>query len=204
MTDKELAREIAAGLIATGVESDFSGVSRTTSGGDYISIGVSQWEGARADALLDSIAGGGKFIGRTYSGIVASGDLEELKYLLGTEEGINAQVEMLENDCLNMYIPAIKKIPKLDDSRVFIYLGIWCPTSHNSVRAFVTNRSDRNVRSLGTIRNMFRDEYAYAVGCEDYAVGYANRAENTYQYVAGLDLTTPYGVPAYGETENGR
>ena len=37
-----------------------------------------------------------------------------------------------------------------------------------------------------------------------YRAGYANRAEATYQYVAGIDLTTPYGVPAYGFAGNGR
>ena len=39
---------------------------------------------------------------------------------------------------------------------------------------------------------------------EMYRAGYANRAEATYQYVAGIDLTTPYGVPAYGFAGNGR
>ena len=52
---------------------------------------------------------------------------------------------------------------------------------------------------------MFKNFYWIAadVGAM-YRAGYANRAENTYQYVAGIDLTTPYGIPAYGDTPNGR
>ncbi len=99
-----------------------------------------------------------------------------------------------------MYVPALYQVPNLDDSRCFIYAGIWCPTSQNVVRRFLTNRADRyNIRSLATLRNIFRDQYCIAASVGDqYACGYANRAENTFNYVSSLDLTTNYGVPAYG------
>ena len=55
------------------------------------------------------------------------------------------------------------------------------------------------------MKNVFKEEYYIAADVgERYALGYANRAENTYQYVAGIDLTTPYGVPVYGEGPFGR
>ena len=34
----------------------------------------------------------------------------------------------------------------------------------------------------------FRDEYAEAAACEEYAEGYANRAERTLEYVEGLGI----------------
>lgn len=208
MTDEQLAYEIAKGIGATGVEGGYDSVSCSTAG-DYPSMGISQWEGlngGRGDALLSYIDGGDKFIGRTYSDICNSGELDELKALLDSPQGQEAQNQILAADCLAMYVPALKRVPNLDDSRCFIYAGIWCPTSHDVVRRFLTNRVySHNIRSLATMRDMFRDLYYIAADVgERYALGYANRAENTYQYVAGIDLTTPYGVPVYGEGPFGR
>ena len=57
-------------------------------------------------------------------------------------------------------------------------------------------------RELATANNLSRHE---KIGFPNkYREGYANRAENTYYYVAAIDLTTPYGVPVYGEAGNGR
>ena len=50
MTKEELARAIAKGIIETGIEGDYGSVSCSTAG-DYPSIGVSQWEGERANRL---------------------------------------------------------------------------------------------------------------------------------------------------------
>lgn len=204
MTNEQLAYEIAKGLVATGVEGGYDAVSCSTAG-DYPSIGCSQWEGERANVLLGYIDGGAYFANRTYSDIEESGEIQALKQLLDSPQGQEAQNMILQDDVLELYVPALKRVPNLDDSRCFIYAGIWCPTSHDVVRRFLINRSDRNIRSLENVRTMFRDEYyiAASVG-EMYALGYANRAENTYQYVASIDLTTPYGVPVYGDTENGR
>lgn len=205
MTREEIAREIAKALVETGIEGGFDAVSCSTAG-DYPSIGCSQWEGSRADDLLDKIAGGEKFIDRTYSDIEQAGELEELAALLDSPEGQQAQLAQLEADCL-YYVDTLQRIPELDDSRCIIYAGTWCPTSTITVATFIERRAGNgyNIRSLEALRDMFRDEYAGAacipVSC--YA-GYENRAERAYQYVAAIDLTTPYGVPVYGEGPFGR
>lgn len=201
---KILADEIAKGLINTGVEGPFDAVSCSTAG-DYPSIGCSQWEGSRGDQLLSYIDGGSYFIGRTYSAIVNSGELGHLKALLGSEQGIAAQQMLLSNDCLE-YVDTLQQVPTLDDTRCLIYAGIWCPTSHYVVSKFLKNRCNtNNLRSLETLRSLFMTQYCRAAGVGDqYAAGYANRAIITYNYVAGIDLTTPYGIPAYGEAGNGR
>ncbi len=208
MTNEQLAYEIARGIGVTGVEGAYNSVSCSTAG-DYPSMGISQWEGldgGRGDTLLSYIDGGHRFIGRTYSDIRNSGQLQELKELLDSMEGQEAQNQILAADCLEMYVPALKCVPNLDDTRCFIYAGIWCPTSHDVVRRFLMNRAySHNIRSLATMRDMFRDLYYIAADVgERYALGYANRAENTYQYVAGIDLTTKYGIDVYGNGQFGR
>ena len=94
--NKVLAKEIAKGLIETGVEGAYDSVAKSTAF-DYPSIGCSQWEGGRADDLLAKIPNGEKFIGRSYADIKDSGELEDLKALLRSEEGkensINAAKE---------------------------------------------------------------------------------------------------------------
>ena len=205
MTQAEIAHEIAKGLIETGIEGGFDAISCST-GGDYPSIGCSQWEGDRADDLLDKIPGGEKFVDRPYSDIVAAGELEELAQLLDSEAGQKAQFEQLQEDCMD-YVDTLQGIVFLDDSRCIIYAGMWCPTSTGTVARFIRRRQERgyNIRSLETLRDMFRDEYADAacIPASCYA-GYENRAEITYQYVAAIDLSTPYGVPVYGEGPFGR
>lgn len=204
MTIEELAHEIAVGLIETGIEGGFDSVSMSTAG-DYPSIGVSQWEGARANNLLLMIPDGDYYAGRTYTSIIGSGELQELKNLLDSEAGQKAQLELLSKDC-EKYVWELQNIESLDDSRCMIYAGMWCPTSHYVVRRFLQNREARvNLRSLLALRNVFRDEYAEAadVPFSCYA-GYENRAERTYQYVAGIDLTTKYGVLWYGKYAYGR
>ena len=89
MTKEELAREIAKGLVNTGVEGGFEAVSCSTAG-DYPSIGCSQWEGERANELLSSITGGDKFTNRAYSDIEAAGEIEEVAALLDGPEGQQA------------------------------------------------------------------------------------------------------------------
>ena len=204
MTKHEIAYEVARGLIETGVEGGFDAVSCSTAG-DYPSIGCSQWEGARGDYLLSLIPDGDYFAERTYTSIVGTGELQELKDLLGSEAGQAAQLDLLTEDC-KTYVETLQEIETLDDSRCMIYAGMWCPTSHYVVKKFLQNRERRvNLRSMLALRNLFRDEYATAAGVpfSCYA-GYANRAERTYQYVAQLDLTTPYGVLWYGKYEYGR
>ena len=182
-----LAKEIADGIIATGVEGGFVSVSCSTAG-NYPSMGVSQWEGARGDNLLSWIDAGRKFMGRSYSDIVNAGELYELKHVLASPQGQHAQREILAYDCL-VYADAL--MPLIADSKCVIYAGIWCPTSTNVVKIFVQNRRDwgYNVNNLGALRDMFREQYwkAADVG-ELYRQGYANRAERTYSYLADHDI----------------
>lgn len=202
--NQSLAREIAKGIIATGIEGDFDSVAKSTAYA-YPSISVSQWEGNRADELLRSIPGGEEFVGRTYVDIKASGELPMLKELLRSDAGKQAALDQLSRDCLQ-YVEVLQRVPTLDDTRCIIYAGMWCPTSTYVVKRFLKNRFERvNLRSLEALNNLFKNYYWIAADVgEMYRVGYANRAEATYQYVAGIDLTTTYGVPAYGHAGNGR
>ena len=202
--NKNLAREIAKGIIATGIEGGYDSVAKSTAY-DYPSIGVSQWEGNRADELQRAIPGGEEFIGRTYIDIKASGELPMLKELLRSDAGKQAQLDQLSRDCLQ-YVEVLQHVPTLDDTRCLIYAGMWCPTSTWVVKRFLANRYMRvNLRSLKALNELFKNYYWIAADVGDiYRAGYANRAQTTYEYVAGIDLTTPYGIPAYGEAGNGR
>ncbi len=202
--NKILAREIAKGIIATGIEGGYDSVAKSTAY-DYPSIGVSQWEGNRANELLKAIPGGEEFVGRSYIDIKASGELPMLKELLRSEAGRQAQLEQLSRDCLQ-YVDVLQQVPTLDDTRCIIYAGMWCPTSTYVVKRFLEKRyMSVDLRSLEALYKLFRNYYWIAADVgEMYGPGYANRAEATYQYVAGIDLTTPYGVPAYGFAGNGR
>lgn len=199
-----IAKEIAKGLINTGIEGAYDSVAKSTAY-DYPSIGVSQWEGTRADNLLCMIPGGDFYAWRTYENIKASGELPMLKRLLASEEGKQAQLELLTNDCLQ-YVEVLQQVPTLDDTRCIIYAGMWCPTSTWVVKHFLENRYTHvNLRSLKSLYELFKNYYWIAADVgEMYQPGYANRARITYEYVAGIDLTTPYGVPAYGYAGNGR
>lgn len=160
---KILAAEIAKGLISTGVEGPFDAVSCSTAG-DYPSMGCSQWEGERGNLLLGYIDGGSYFQNRSYSDIAVSGELKKLKALLGSEQGQSTQRMILSDDCL-MYVDTLRQVPTLDDTRCFIYAGMWCPTSHNVVAEFLKNKYKKyNLRSLSVLRDLFAEEYYIAAG----------------------------------------
>lgn len=182
-----LAKEIAEGIIATGVEGKYNSVSCSTAG-NYPSMGVSQWEGKRGDNLLSWIDAGRKFMGRSYASIVEAGELQELQNVLSSPQGQHAQLEILMSDCL-VYTETL--MPLIADSKCVIYAGIWCPTSTMVVEIFVKNRIKwgYDVNNLEVLRNVFRDQYwkAADVG-EGYRQGYANRAENTYQYLLNHNI----------------
>ena len=187
MTREELAKAIAEGIIAVGVEGDFDSVSCSTAG-DYPSIGVSQWEGDRAEDLLSRIPGGDYYSGRSYSDIYYSGEMEGLKELLNSPDGQSAQREKLSEDCLD-YVDELWEIPNLDDTRCTIYAGMWCPTSTSVVCRFLSNRQwNYDLRDLDVLRALFKYQYAHAAGCDEYAEGYSNRANATYDYCKELDV----------------
>lgn len=188
MDDERLAMEIALGLIQTGVEGPYNCVTCSTAG-DYPSLGVSQWEGGRGDLLLGYIDGGDHYAGRTYSDIEAAGELESLSALLDSEQGQMAQRMILADDCSGKYLSALHEAGLTDD-RCIIYCGCWCPTSHFVVKRFLQRRADRgyDINCLETLRDLFRDEYYIAADVgEEYAEGYANRANTTYDYVSMLE-----------------
>lgn len=193
MTNEQLAKEIALGIINTGVEGGYDNVCCSTAG-DYPCMGVSSWEGigGRGDNLLNNIDGAQKFIGRAYSDIRDSGEVDELSALLNSEQGQTAQQAILAQDCLELYIPALNQVENLDNSRCFIYAGIWCPTSQYVVKNFLRKRQDAyDIRNLEALRDIFRDQYYVAADVgEQYAGGYANRANSTYDYVSNLDLSS--------------
>ena len=190
MDEKKLAEKIAKGLVETGVEGGYDAVTCSTAG-DYPSMGCSQWEGidGRGDMLLSYIDGGSQFACRTYSDIEAAGELGDLSALLDSSQGQIAQRMILADDCREKYIPSLLDAG-LTNPACIIYAGIWCPTSHYVVNKFLTRRADRgyDINNLETLRDLFRDQYAAAASCEEYAEGYANRAENTYQYVVALEV----------------
>ncbi len=187
MTREELAKEIAKGLIETGVEGSYDAISCSTAG-DYPSIGCSQWEGDRADTLLSYIDGGSHFAGRTYSDIEDAGELGELAMLLDSEQGQKAQLMILAEDALE-YVDAVMDAG-LTNPLCIIYAGIWCPTSHYVVARFIERRAERgeNVNDLWALAELFGSEYAIAADCEEYADGYENRAWRTYEHVSELEL----------------
>lgn len=189
MNDEQLAYEIAKGIGVTGIEGSYGSVSCSTAG-DYPSMGVSQWEGldGRGDNLLFMIPGGEQFVNRSYSDIESSGELDALSEILSSKAGEEAQNNILAQDCLEYYVPAVKE--SLSNDRCIIYAGMWCPTSHNVVRRFLINRADSyDLNNLETLRDLFRDRYYIAASVGDeYAEGYANRAENTYNYVSALSI----------------
>ena len=186
MTREELARAIADGIIDTHVEGNFDSASCSTAG-DYPSIGISQWEGGRADDLLSRIPGGDYYSGRAYTDILYSGDLTGLRDLLDSDAGREAQRDKLAEDCLE-YVDALWEVPNLDDTRCTVYAGIWCPTSTSVVCRFLENRQwNYDLRDLDTVRALFKYQYAHAAGCDEYSEGYANRADATYEYCLEID-----------------
>ena len=192
MTRDELALVIAKGLVETGVEGPYDCVTCSTAG-DYPSMGCSQWEGrgGRRDLLLSYIDRGSQNAGSTYSDIEAAGELEALAELLGSEQGQAAQNMILADDCRDKYLPALDEVDGLTAAASIIYAGIWCPTSHYVVMRFLQRRAERghDLNCLETLRDLFRDEYYIAADVgEQYAEGYANRAQTTYEYVAGLGV----------------
>ena len=107
MTREELAHEIAVGLIETGVEGVFESISRSTAG-DYPSIGISQWEGPRADKILSTL-GLNVYIGKSYSYLNSHNMLNPLSNILDSSKGRQVQLKQLETDCL-VYVDTLSKV----------------------------------------------------------------------------------------------
>lgn len=177
-----LAGLIARGIAETGIEGNYSSISCSTAG-DYPSLGISQWEGPRAEALLLSIPGGENYTQMSYSMLESSGRLGGLAALLASPAGQAAQMEILAADC-GTYAAALEGIGGLAAPAAKVYAGMWCPTSLAVVTAFLTNRIGRcDLNDLAMLHRLFRKDYARAAACEDYLEGYQNRADRTYAWV---------------------
>ena len=198
MTNEDLAKEIARGLVETGVEGGYDAVS-CSSAGDYPSIGCSQWEGGRADMLLSYIDGGDYYAGRSFSDVEEAGELEDLAALISAEQGVEAQLMILADDAL-AYVDACID-GGLTDSRCIIYAGIWGPTSTHVLYSFIRNRiaEGYEMNDLNVCAAVFKERYWISADVgEEYREGYRNRSDNQYEYAKTLDLGA-YGVPEYGE-----
>ncbi len=187
MNRQILSEMIAKGLCETGIEGNFASVSCSTAG-DYPSIGVSQWEGARADQLLLSIPGGEFFTGKPYSQLEAECRIGGLTALLDSPRGRTAQLAQLASDC-GRYVDALAAISCLNEPRSIVYAGMWCPTSTAVVCAFLGNRSHRaDLSDLDVLHHLFYTEYARTADVLAYEAGYQNRALATYAFCSALDL----------------
>lgn len=182
MTAEELGRLIAQGIAETGIEGIFSSLSCST-GGDYPSLGLSQWEGPRAESLLLSVPGGEAYTGMSYSMLKSSGSLGGLSAFLASPAGQSAQRQLLASDCA-AYGKALLRIPGFTALPSLVYAGMWCPTSLAVVTVFLTKRIARyDLNDLQTIHRIFRKDYARAADCEEYLEGYQNRADCTLIWV---------------------
>lgn len=184
MTNECLAKLIAKGLIETGIEGAYSSVAETTNEEEsYPSIGVSQWEGSRADELLSRISGGEKFIGMTYPEIILNDMLDELEELLDSPEGQEQQLQLLAEDCIE-YVEEVQ-LEGLFNPQCIVYAGMWCPTSTYCVCNCISlaQRDGVNINNLEELSGYFYDRYAYVAGVEEYIDGYQNRSDNSYEYV---------------------
>ncbi len=185
--DRQILSElIGRGICETGIEGTYRSVSRSTAG-DYPSLGISQWEGARAEHLLLAITGGEYFTGKSHSQLSAEGRIGGLMALLDSPSGRLAQQQLLAADAVS-YVDALAGAG-LSDSRCIIYAGMWCPTSTSVVCTFIWNRRHHgNLDDLPFLHMLFREKYAHAADVMEYEAGYRNRAERTYEWVLGLSL----------------
>lgn len=187
MTQIEMAQMAARGIAETGIEGWYGSVARSTAG-DWPSLGISQWEDIRAEALLRSIPGGDAYRGLSYTDLTRSGKSRALSALLDSDAGRRAQLARLAGDC-EEYVAALSQITTLGQPRCTVYAAMWCPTSLYTVVTFLKNREHRtDLSDLESLHRLFREEYARAAGVEMYAPGYRNRAEKTYDYVRQLRI----------------
>lgn len=188
MTREELAHEIAVGLIETGIEGEYGTITKSTAY-DCPSLGISQWEGTRADTLLYKLDLG-MYAGLSYSYLNNINKLNYISEVLDSDLGREVQLNLLEEDCL-VYVDTLSNIHYLDWGRCTIYAGMWCPTSHYVVSEFLAQKQREGyvISNLETLRDLFYDYYAdYANIPYNCYAGYRNRAINTYNYTRSLNL----------------
>lgn len=201
---EDIAEYVAKVLIDSGVEGNFDDIVKSSKS-EYVSIGISQWLYDRADNLLRKLPGGEKYIGMTYGQLIGTGLIYNLQDLLKSDAGKKAQLEQLGMDCYN-YVNTLRQVWYLDDTRCLIYASTWATTSLRLVKEFVEQqRGIINIRSLKALAEAFANYYRAFFGVDaKYQLGYSNRAWRVYDIVAGLDLTTKFGIPEYGKGAFGK
>lgn len=184
MTGEDMAAAAALGIAETGIEGTWASVACSTAG-DWPSLGVSQWEGERADALLAAIPGGEAYARRAWTALTAA-DRAALAALLDSPAGRMAQMERLMADA-RRYVDELTRLPTLGRPRCVVYAAMWCPTSEAVVRDFLESRAHRcDLGSLEEVHHLFRTEYARAADAEAWRTAYEARADTTYAYTRGL------------------
>lgn len=184
MTEEDMAAAAALGIAGLGIEGTWDSAVCST-GGDRPSLGVSQWEGERADRLLAAIPGGSAYAGRPWSALTEE-DRQALSALLDSKAGRAAQWALLLEDA-GRYVRALGAIPALGRPRCTVYAAMWCPTSEAVVLRFLRrHEGDTDLSDLEAVHALFRSAYADAAGVLEYRAGYEARADRTYQYAAGL------------------
>lgn len=182
--ETDMAAAAALGIAEMGIEGTW-GSAVCSTGGDRPSLGVSQWEGERADRLLAAIPGGEAYAGRPWSALTGE-EREALSALLDSKAGRAAQWALLTEDALR-YVRALEEIPALGRPGCTVYAAMWCPTSEAVVLRFLRrHEEDTDLSDLGALHALFRSAYADAAGVPEYRAGYEARADRTYAYTAGL------------------
>ena len=180
MTDEELAFKTATGLVETGIEGGFDNVECSTAY-DSLCVGVSSWEQGRGQYLISTIPGAEKFLDRPYSDL-DDDEIEELSELLDSEEGRNAQMDLLSKDCLEYVVEA--KEAGLRNEDCIVYACMWMPTSTYVVSSFILKYMDEyDLNDIDELHKLFYEEYAIYAACSEYLTGYRNRATATYKYL---------------------
>ena len=188
---------IVIGLAAGGYEGGFNNCC-VSSAGDYPSFGIGGWEGlgsegdqflermAAKDSSLSSLT---SYTNKSYSELESSGAKSTIQSLLESDAGQKAQLSILAEDfpgrywgVMQEYFPDFFSL----EPRSQIYIGMWMNTGPACCAPFIAKRPHDDFE---TVYKVFKEEYGPAAVSSEYWDGYANRADGTYEYVKGLDLT---------------
>lgn len=148
-----LAEAIASGITSTQIYGAYNEV-HCAENEDALALGISSWESAEADELLDRI-GDDRFYDRPYS-CLTQDDRTELSALLNSNAGRRAQQDKLLEDC-QFYMRELSDIEL--DRPCIIYAGMWCPISSLYVKTFLAKHS-RAMEELETMHEAFLSDFA--------------------------------------------
>lgn len=190
-----MAKAMAVGLLNTHVEGYYNSFTCST-GGNYPSMGFSQWEGSRGDELLKDL-GLGQYAGKSNDTLIALGADKIIAAALNTEKGHQTQMNKAITDMKNVLSNIRNILPDLTNTKCALYIGIWSPTTYfgEATCRFLKKRIDPDkINSLEAVHAVFaNDGYAqWALGYDQSVFnanhdGYNNRANITYKYCSGIN-----------------